>query len=260
MHEKESKKDFGEIAAKTAKARAGLSVPVRRLLTDGYIKPNSSIFHHGRGKANADSSALARLSQEYAEYDPNYAPDRSVFDKEYDIVISNYVLNVLPPTLRTSAWKDIKSATSSDGIAYITVRNSGDASIKGERHKDGVITSTGTFQKGYTREDLVKEAKNYFSNVEIIYGTDAGISWTIAASNPKGKRKSVPKKKPDKKLDKQPEKRMPTKAPPKSKELDIPLPIAKPERDTKISVPHPHEVEPEDSEIKDIRRRAGIEK
>lgn len=177
------KPDYGTIAAKTAMSRRTVSVPTRELISSGRIPPDATVLNHGRGRADADAQALASAAAQYAEYDPNYAPDRDVLQDRYDVVVSNYVLNVLPPDIRKQAWEDI--ARSTGGTAYITVRSTGDKSIRGEKYKDGVITSSGTFQKPFTAEGLVREAKRYFKTVEVILGRKGGISWTIAASGSK---------------------------------------------------------------------------
>jgi hypothetical protein len=179
----EEKPDYGVSAGKTAIARRSVSVPTRELIAAGRITKLSSVLNHGRGRADNDATALSQLASSYAEYDPNYSPDREVLNQRYDVVVSNYVMNVLPPDVRKLAWEDIAQATG--GVAYITVRSSGDKAIRGKKYKDGVITSIGTFQKGYTATGLTREAKKYFNKVEVIMGRSAGISWTIAASESK---------------------------------------------------------------------------
>jgi hypothetical protein len=178
------KPDFGTIAGRTAISRRGISVPTRMLLDTGRIPKGVSVLNHGRGKADADAAALTNAASEYAEYDPNYAPNPKALERRYDIVVSNYVINVLPSDLREEAWKDIARTTG--GVAYITVRSTGDKSIyKGKKYKDGFIMSTGSFQKPYTAKGFVQEAKKHFKTVEVIAGTQGGIRWTIAASDPK---------------------------------------------------------------------------
>ncbi len=176
--------DFGTIAGNTAIARKAISVPTRTLLAAGRIPSGASVFNHGRGRADADAAALSNAAAEYAEYDPNHAPNPEALERRYDVVVSNYVLNVLPPEIRAHAWEDIARTTG--GVAYVTVRSTGDKSIyKGKKHKDGYVMARGTFQKPYTAEALKREAKKFFKSVEIIMGTPGGISWTAACSDPK---------------------------------------------------------------------------
>lgn len=176
--------DFGNITGNTAIARKAISAPTQKLLSSGRIPQGASVFNHGSGKATADAAALSNAAAEYAEYDPNHAPNPEALERRYDVVISNYVINVLPPDIRKNVWEDIARTTG--GVAYVTVRSTGDKSIyKGKKHKDGYIMSRGTFQKPYTAQALKREAKKFFKTVEIIMGTSGGISWTAACSDPK---------------------------------------------------------------------------
>ena len=174
-------------AWRTAITRRGLSVPTRELIRLGYLQQGSTTLNHGRGKADDDAAQLKKLAGKgrYAEYDFHFAPDRAVLDNRYDTVVSNFVLNVLEPNHRHEAWKDI--ANSTGGTAYITVRSTGDKSIRGEPHEDGVLVKRGkkaNFQKPYSSEDLVDEAGRYFNTVELVKTRSGGNSWTIAASDP----------------------------------------------------------------------------
>ena len=154
----------------TAIGRRDISAPVKGLkpILTQWLKYRS-VLHHGCGRSVKDSEFLRSVSAVYAEYDPNFAPDRTVLLKRYDIVVSNFVLNVLPPEDRNDAWTDIATCVKKHGIghAYITVRSDKDTSIKGEPYQDGVVTSKGTFQKGYSVEDFQVEAESFFSDVFI---------------------------------------------------------------------------------------------
>ncbi len=167
-------------SGKTAMSRRGLSAPTRYLLDKGLIK--GKVFQQGRGKAEHDAEAMAEIASKYSEYDPNYAPNRKSLRGKYDTVVSNFVLNTLPPTVRDSAWEDIQRTVGRGGTAYISVRSTGDKGIRGEQSEDGVITSKGTFQKPYSMQDIIDEASRYFDNVEIIKRSPHAI--TISAQNP----------------------------------------------------------------------------
>ncbi len=172
--------DQFKTAGKTAMSRTGLSAPTKYLLDKGLIR--GKVFQQGRGKADHDAEAMSKTASAYSEYDPNYAPGRKALRKKYDTVISNFVLNTLPPTVRDSAWLDIQSTVGRGGTAYISVRSTGDKGIRGEQSEDGVITSKGTFQKAYSMQDIVDEASVYFNDVEVIKRTAHSI--TISAKNP----------------------------------------------------------------------------
>ena len=235
---KQEKPDFGTTAGRTAIARKAISVPTRTLIAAGRIPQNASVLNHGRGRADADAAALMQAAGEYAEYDPNHAPNPEALNRRYDVVVSNYVLNVLPPDIRKHAWEDIARTTG--GVAYITVRSTGDKSIyKGKKFKDGFIMSIGTFQKPYTKEGLVREAKRFFKTVEVIAGTPGGISWTIAASDPKVAGPGEPETAEQ-------EKKPPTRAKARKQAKAVTAPA------------HMDLQDPDEAEIERIRQLAGV--
>lgn len=181
---------FGEIdreaeiraAGRTAIGRPEASEPTQWLMNaaqnterrgwDSGFGKGKSVLHFGSGKDKASTELLGSAGATVKEYDPTYAPDRSVITEPHDRVVSNFVLNVLPPELRDQALQDLQTAVGRDGIAYISVRAKGDTSIKGTPEFDGVRTSKGTFQKGYTVQELRSELGKHFHHVEILRGTD----------------------------------------------------------------------------------------
>jgi len=171
-----------EKAGKTAMSRRGVSVPTRELLKKGLLK--GSIFHHGRGKADADADEMRNLGGGYDEYDPNYAPDEEPLSRQYDTTVSNYVLNTIPPKIRDKVWTQLQHSVG-NGNGFITVRGAGDkASLKGiEDFEDGIIMRGGTFQKFFTVEEIVEEAGKYFSDVEVVQGSNKSPGITIRVSN-----------------------------------------------------------------------------
>lgn len=151
------------------------------------------ILHHGSGKAYADTALLEELGATVTDYEPNPADDPAKADRKrlkgtYDLVISNYVLNVLPPEQRDEVWGDLYSIARlaqrrrKDVVIYVTVRSFRDTSIKGQPFEDGVITSRGTFQKGYDEQELHREADRYFEFSHVINNSDTGI--TLALGRP----------------------------------------------------------------------------
>jgi len=171
-----------ETSGKTAMPRKTVSVPTRMLVKKGLIK--GRVFHHGRGKADADEEVMRELGDSYDEYDPNYAPDIEPLSRQYDVVISNYVLNTLPLSARDGVWKQLKAVVG-NGIGYLTVRGIGDkSSLKGvEKLEDGIVMSRGTFQKFFSIEELSEEAGMYFNTVELVHGSNKSAGFTIAVSD-----------------------------------------------------------------------------
>jgi len=153
-------------SGKTAMSRNDVSKPTRTLLLAGYVQ--GSVLHHGCGKALRDSQTLKEIATEYAEFDPTYAPDRSVLSKKYTTVISNYVMNTLPREARSLVWRDLARCTGDS--AYITIRQD---DIQGEPFKDGILTSKKTFQIFIADVDFVSEAKDFFSEIDVLHKTSS---------------------------------------------------------------------------------------
>ena len=149
-------------------SRKDISRPTRILLEKEQIK--GSILHHGCGKASLDSEKMRKLAStsKFAEYDPKFAPDRSVLAETYTTIVSNYVMNTLPREARLSAWQDLANSTA--GNTFVTIRQD---KIKGEPHNDGFLTAKGTYQELIDGELLKKEAESFFEDVEVFYKNSA---------------------------------------------------------------------------------------
>ena len=73
------------------------SEPIRIICRD-KLAAHKTVLHFGTGMDRfATSDLLKSGCLEVVDYDPNFYPDPSVFKKKYDVVIANYVLNILPP-------------------------------------------------------------------------------------------------------------------------------------------------------------------
>ena len=129
---------------KTAITRTKLSAPMRYLLDNGFFPRGGArldCLDYGCGKGfDADFCGLAK-------YDPHFFPDKMLLQsKSWDIVVCNYVLNVIPDlTSRTAVIWDIQNTLVDDGVAYISIRND-------KRNLNGE-TKIGTWQ-GFTPLNL----------------------------------------------------------------------------------------------------------
>jgi len=96
---------------------------------------------------------------ELYNWSPTYT-DVNQINKEYRGLISNAVLNVIPNIKgeRDAAVRGIGKSLAPGGRAFVAVRNPGFMkTLKNPKpYGDGVITSSGTFQKGFTRGELIK--------------------------------------------------------------------------------------------------------
>lgn len=139
------------------------SQPVVRICKDGRVD-GKRVLHLGTGLDRFAGQALRRAGAvSVDDYDPNFYPDRSVLDSTYDVVLCNYVLNILPPKERARVYENIAACTAPGGAAYICVQGKWPVQNKHrvvKPYEDGYVirdTSVPTFRKGYDPEDLVAE-------------------------------------------------------------------------------------------------------
>jgi hypothetical protein len=136
--------------------RTRISAPTRFLLESDLIFGN--VLHHGAGRAQHDSVAMLRTPgvidvQEYDPYGPYWTQrDSRLLANDYDVVVSNYVLNTLPPAERQRVVNEL-GAVSTQHL-FIAVRSD---KVSGTPYEDGVITSRGTFQRTYTPQEAQVE-------------------------------------------------------------------------------------------------------
>jgi len=142
---------------KTAMARKRVSKPMEWIMKNVDIAGN--ILHFGEGRAWLDTDALSAYG-DVAAYEPypddkypGYAAKTILPDKHFDYIIAIYVLNVLEPTERMKVLKWLREH---GDVVLVAVRTD---KINGKRYKDGVKTSTGTFQKSFGDYDLNKLGK-----------------------------------------------------------------------------------------------------
>lgn len=167
-------RDF-KASARTSIYRSRTSAPLRVLLNKGLI--TGSALNFGKGKCSIDSDSIIAESEgrNCTDYDYTYCRT-NIFGSYFDSVYVGYVLNTLPPQSRDVVWRQIANATrkptagKNGGKAFIAVRSDRDKGIKGEPFMDGVKTSIGTFQIGYSSEMILAEASRFFTKVTEIKG------------------------------------------------------------------------------------------
>lgn len=122
-------------AHKTAISRTrGLSVPMRILNGQhDAILANKTVLDYGCGRGE-DADAL-----KFKKFDPHFFPDMP--EGRFDIVVNNYVLNVLPIDKQDELIAKILAKVKVGGKAFITVRR--------DVKKEG-FTSKGTYQRNVT--------------------------------------------------------------------------------------------------------------
>jgi SAM-dependent methyltransferase len=152
-------------------------------IADERVEPGQKVldFSAGRGAGTSD---LREAGVDIDGYEPFSNPDTRLVDPEfenaadipkgtYDVIINNAVLNVVPEDAGREILGDIYSALAPGGRAYVSVM--GWNNIKGRLDNPKtklvgpreVVTSKGTFQKGYTRPSLEAMIKDVLPDAEI---------------------------------------------------------------------------------------------
>lgn len=136
---------------RTAMRRRDLSVPAQHLLNLGVLSKGTTVLDYGCGRGD-DVDALKELGYAARGWDPVHAP--STRRTPAEVVSCNYVLNVIDEQSErrevvAAAWKLSKR------LLLVSARLEYE---QDEAHVvprgDGWITSTGTFQKFFTHNEL----------------------------------------------------------------------------------------------------------
>lgn len=132
-------------------SRTTLSRPVQRAVADGVLTSNRSFFDYGCGRGG-DVNRLVEDGFRASGWDPLHRPNASKEDA--DVVNLGYVVNVIEdPTERTLALKTAWELA--NAVLVIAARPDWEApQVRGMQRGDGIITSTGTFQKFFEQEEL----------------------------------------------------------------------------------------------------------
>lgn len=160
----------------TAIARKTMSKPCRFLHEDGAI--NGSILDYGCGRG-VDVKELKKLGYKVEGYDPYHGP-KKLPRKQFSKVLMTYVVNVIEDVQeRDKAILEAFSKVKKGGWLYITVRSLLDVSNGAEKgnwkqRNGGYVTSSGTFQRGYSLKQLEALA--------VKLGLDSGL-WCTSGSS-----------------------------------------------------------------------------
>lgn len=111
-----------------------------------------------------------------SSYKPKYT-DYSKLHKKYDVIISNAVLNVLPQDQRDALVVKMGQMLNDGGRMFINVRGTDvrNASSKvpiGEANMEYYISNTGSYQKGFTKKELVAYLSDALGKDYTIVGTN----------------------------------------------------------------------------------------
>lgn len=149
-------------SGRTSIFRSSASAPLKFLIKKGWII--GSVLNYGKGRCSTDSDAIKSLGLQCSDYDYTFAYHPEVLGCSFTTVYAGYVTNTLPIRSREVVWSEVARATRKNGgFAYIAARSDKDKGIRGKAFEDGVVTSIGTFQKGYKKGELLAEALRHFA-------------------------------------------------------------------------------------------------
>ena len=136
---------------RTAMARTFLSRPVQQALNDGVIAPGRTVFDYGCGRGG-DLRQLRSLGYDAAGWDPAHASNEARVPA--DVVNLGFVINVIENTAERIETLRHAWALAKDTLVVAARLDWEQASVGGRSFRDGIMTSTGTFQKFYSQDNL----------------------------------------------------------------------------------------------------------
>ncbi|GIU21007.1 hypothetical protein [Shewanella sp. MBTL60-007] len=159
--------DF-KVSARTSISRRSASAPLKHLIAKGYLGTEGSVLNYGKGRCSMDTDALNNRGLQCTDYDFSYANVPEVLGYCFSYIWAAFVVNTLPLHSRNHVWQEIANSTGLHGEAFVAARSDADKGIKGTPYSDGLISSIGTFQKAYSKGELLEEALRVFDHAEEI--------------------------------------------------------------------------------------------
>jgi len=122
------------------------------------VAPEGESLDYGAGLGKSSELGFDTFEPYAREgFEPTYRSASEIPDASYDRVTNLNVLNVVAPEARRGIVLDIGRILKPDGVAIITTRGRDVLNAKGRPGPEdmSIVTSTGTYQKGFTRAELV---------------------------------------------------------------------------------------------------------
>lgn len=187
---KESDKNFRTSPEKSQTTQRGNTTSTYLKAQKGFTNESGVGLDYGAGLGEG-AKAIGFKTYEpnpAGSFKPDYTNPVSIPDASVDKITSLNVLNVIEQEARDNVVKDIFRILKIDGEAIITTRG---ADIYGSKQKPAVanlgleqgsvITSSGTFQKGFTQKELETYVRDLLGDsvvVDKFKGGKAGIKIT----------------------------------------------------------------------------------
>ena len=186
---KETKVDTNLAPDSSRKTQITTTTPTYRKVRDLLPEGKTLDFGSGKGVGARDVGFDTYEPFPDADFTPNYSSAKDIPDESYENVTSLNVLNVVKPETRTEIVTDIGRILKPGGTAIITTRGAdvfGNAKnpVKGVLGDEpgSVITSSGTYQKGFTQAELQEYVQETlgegFEVVNISGAGQAGVKIT----------------------------------------------------------------------------------
>ena len=168
-------------------ARIVPSKPARAAVNAGLVVGRVLDYGCGRGR-DVTLFADRKEVDMVTGYDPGHEEWAWPPNGKYDFVQCGFVLNVIErPSERVQVLRTIKGHLTPDGRAMVSVRSPEDIAkhAPGEVFGDGVKTGKGTFQRGFTRDELVTLARRaglrVLSNERFNVRLPKRVTWIVVA-------------------------------------------------------------------------------
>ena len=186
---KETKVDTNLTPDSSRKTQITTTTPTYRKVRDLLPEGKTLDFGSGKGVGAKDVGFDTYEPFPDADVTPNYSSSKDIPNESYENVTSLNVLNVVKPEKRTEIVTDIGRILKPGGTAIITTRGAdvfGNAKnpVKGVLGDEpgSVITSAGTYQKGFTQAELKEYVQETlgegFEVVNISGAGQAGVKIT----------------------------------------------------------------------------------
>jgi len=158
-----------ELSRDTAWWRTKPPTSIKFLCENGYIKGN--VLHSGIGLDKHGHKMLSQYATTLEKHDPNFCSNKKTFEREYDVVVQCYVLNVLPSDSQEfdQCLKQLAKNTKQACKCYVNVMNN-NTLPDGEVCGKGVITSKNTYQETMSFESWRNVLLKHFANVQRVKG------------------------------------------------------------------------------------------
>ena len=149
------------------------------------VKPEGKTLDFGAGLGIGAKEIDADSYEPFARegFDPTFTKSTDIPSESYDKVTNLNVLNVVPKEVRDDIVKEIGRVLKPGGTAVITTRGKDVLTAKGRKgpEENSVITTSGTYQKGFTKaelEEYVKETLGEGFNIKRLNLGKAGVTVT----------------------------------------------------------------------------------